>query len=62
MTELIAVGVGVALLCAALVRAGASSVTWWLFRLRLSRLLTAGLALLLIVIALARLARGTGPQ
>ncbi|GAA3742267.1 hypothetical protein GCM10022225_27340 [Plantactinospora mayteni] len=61
MSELSAI-VGVLLLVAALARAGASSVTWALFRLRLARLLTAGLALFLILIALAYIASAVDPE
>ncbi|WP_422773378.1 hypothetical protein ACN28C_10895 [Plantactinospora sp. WMMC1484] len=55
MDELVALAIGLLLLIAALVRSGTSGITWLLFRLRLSRLLTVGLALLLISAVLIHL-------
>jgi hypothetical protein len=58
--ELIALAIGLLLLIAALVRGSTSGIAWWLFRLRLTRLLTAGLALLLISAVLIHLRSDLG--
>ncbi|MBX7268847.1 hypothetical protein KIF24_24365 [Micromonospora sp. Llam7] len=56
MGELIAVAVGSLLLIAALVKGGTSTITWLLFRLRLTRVLTACLVLLFVSALLIHLA------
>ncbi|MEO3925961.1 hypothetical protein ABGB07_19135 [Micromonosporaceae bacterium B7E4] len=53
MGDLVVVTVGVLLLVAAVLRAGTSTLTWLLFRLRLTRLLTAGLLLFLVAALLS---------
>jgi len=60
MGELIAVAAGLLLLIAALVKGGTSTITWLLFRLRLTRVLTACLVLLLIAALLINLRDETG--
>lgn len=61
VVELTAVTVGVLLLAASLTRAGASPWTWWQFRWRMARLLTALLLLALIGTVLVHLAGETVP-
>ncbi len=51
MAELAVSAIGLLLLFVALTRAGASNVTWWLFRQRIARLLIAVLALFIIAAA-----------
>jgi len=60
MGELIAVAVGLLLLVAALVRGSTSTITWLLFRLRLTRVLTACLVLFLVFTLLIHLNDGIG--
>ncbi|GAB3147001.1 hypothetical protein GCM10027290_29610 [Micromonospora sonneratiae] len=48
MAEALTVAVGTLFLVAALIKAGASAETWFLIRLRLSRLLTAAVVLLVM--------------
>jgi hypothetical protein len=60
MDELIAVAIGLLLLVAALVRSSTSTITWLLFRLRLTRALTACLVLFLVSVLLIHLQDGIG--
>lgn len=60
MGELTAVAVGLLLLVAALVRGSTSTITWLLFRLRLTRVLTACLVLFLVSTLLIHLQDGIG--
>ncbi|GAB2937230.1 hypothetical protein GCM10027280_26760 [Micromonospora polyrhachis] len=54
MSELLIATVGITLLGIALIRGGASTTTWFLTRLRLSRILTVAIVLLVVGALLAQ--------